>query len=342
LKSVFSLLLLFAAAALSALAQPTISGVDNGFSFTSSLSPGVLASIFGSNFTGSVAVTLSGTACPVTYSSAGQINIQIPWEAATGKGHVVVTADGVSSTPFAVTISKYSPALSSDNGTGSGLGEFFSGANLITTTNPANAGDTLTTYAVGLGATTPAIATGEITPAPPPFYTTLVVPTLTVGKKAASILFSGLAPGVLAIDQLNLTLATNTPVGTADTVDLTIGSASTNLITIPIGCLDETANVSVALGPLGHPSSGKYTQKVSITNTSGAALPAKGSMILTGLTSTATLTNGGGTSCPSSDGSPYKSFTLEGSGTAQTATFTLDFTDTTTGTITYGQRVLSK
>jgi hypothetical protein len=54
------------------------------------------------------------------------------------------------------------------------------------------------------------------------------------------------------------------------------------------------------------------------------------------------LTNGGGTSCPSSDGSPYKSFTLEGSGTAQTATFTLDFTDTTTGTITYGQRVLSK
>ncbi|HTQ54282.1 MAG TPA: IPT/TIG domain-containing protein [Bryobacteraceae bacterium] len=336
------LLLVLSVSAFAALAQPVIGAVANGFSFGSQLSPGVLAAVFGSNLSGgSVSVTLNGAACPVTFVAASQLNIQIPWEAATGKGRVVVTVDGVKSSPVTVTISKYSPALVSLDGSGSGTGEFFSGPNLITTTNPANGGDTLTTYAIGLGATTPAIATGELTPDPPPFYTTLATPTINVGQKAATVFFSGLAPGVLAIDQLNLTLAPNTPVGT-ETVLLKIGSASTNVINIPIGCLDKTASVSVALGPLNHPSAGKYTQKVTITNTSGTTLPAKGSLVLTALTSSATLTNGGGASCPSSDGSPYKSFTFTGSGSAQTASVSLQFTDTTTGAITYGQRVLSK
>jgi uncharacterized protein (TIGR03437 family) len=339
--------LLFAVSMVSAVpafAQaPTVTAVDNGFSFTSQLSPGVLASVFGSNLSGgSLTVTLNGLPCPVTFSNSSQINIQVPWEAVPGPGHVVVTHDGLHSAPFAVTISKYSPAISSANGTGGGEGIFYSGANLITTTNPANAGDVLVTYAVGLGATTPSIATGVITPNPPPLYTTLILPSITAGKKATTIDFSGLAPAVLAIDQINLTLAPNTPVGTAQSVVLKAGSVSTSLITIPIGCLDVTTGVSVSLGPLTNPSSGKYTQKVTIQNTSGARMQTQGSLILTALTSSAQLTNGGGASCPSSDGSPYKSFTFTGSGTAQTATVTLNFTDTATGTITYGQRVLAK
>jgi len=331
------------AGTLSVLAQtPTISAVDNGFSFKATLSPGVLATVFGSNLTGnSLEVLVKGQSAPVTFSSATQLNIQIPWDVADGKTSVVVKHDGLTSAPFSVTISEYSPALVSDNGTGSGLGVFYSGANLITTTNPANAGDTLLTYAVGLGGTNPAIGTGVDTPNPPPYYYTLVEPSITVGGKAAAVLFSGLAPLALATDQLNFTLATNTPVGT-ETVVLKIGTATTNLINVPIGCLDSSSGVSVTLGPLNHPSSGKYTQKATITNVSGTQLQAKGSLILTGLTTTATLTNGGGTSCPSSDGSAFKSFTFTGTGSAQTASVTLDFTDTTSGSITYGTRVLTK
>lgn len=335
-------MLLFAASALAASAQaPSVSGVLNGFSFTSQISPGVLASVFGSNLSGNnLQVTLNGTDCPVTFTSAAQLNIQVPWDAKIGAGSVVVEHDSLSSAPFAVTLTRYSPALVSANGSGSGTGVFVSGSKLISTTNPANAGDTLTTYAVGLGATSPAATTGVVTPNPPPLYVTLAAPSIVVGKKA-EVLFSGLAPGVLATDQLNFTLAPNTPVGT-DTVDLTIGAYSTGLITIPVACLDITTDVSVSKGPITNPSAGKYAQKVTITNTSGKALPAKASLVLTLLTSSAALTDGGGATCPSSDGSPYRSFTFTGSGSAQTATVTLTFTDATSGNITYGERVLIK
>jgi uncharacterized protein (TIGR03437 family) len=337
-------LLLSAISALSLFAQaPEITAVVNGFSFKSHISPGVLASIFGSNLSGNnLEVTVKGQSCPVTYTSASQLNIQVPWEVSTGAGSVIVKHDNLTSKPFKVTVSEYSPALASADGSGSGIGIFYTAnSKLITTTNPANAGDTLVTYAVGLGATNPAIATGETTPNPPPLYVTLVAPAITVGGKSATIFFSGLAPGVLATDQLNFSLATDTTVGT-DTVTLTAGSSSSSAITIPIGCLDNTAGVMVTQGPLENPSANKYTQKVTIQNTSGKRLQTKGSLVLTGLTASAQLTNGGGKSCPSSDGAPYKSFTFTGAGTAQTATVTLDFTDTSTGTIAYGQRVLTK
>jgi uncharacterized protein (TIGR03437 family) len=343
MKTRVHFLLLSAVSAAPLLAQaPTISGVVNGFSYTTQISPGVLATIFGSNLSGNnLEVTLHGVQCPVIYTSATQLNIQLPWQAPTGAGHVTVSHDGLSSTPFSVTLTAYSPALISSDGSGTGVGYFTSGSNAISTTNPANAGDVLTTVAVGLGDSTPASVTGVDTPEPPPLYTTLATPSLTVGGKSTTLLFSGLAPGLLATDQLNFTLAPNTPVGTP-TVTLKVGSLSTSLITIPIGCLDVTTSVSVSLGPLKHPSAGKYTQTVTIQNTSGQKINAKGSLILTGLTSSAQLTNGGGTLCPSSDGSPYKSIEFTGTGSAQTATTTLDFTDSSTGTIAYGQRVLSQ
>jgi uncharacterized protein (TIGR03437 family) len=332
-------LLLSAVSTVSLLAQtPTITGVTNALSFTPQLSPGVLATVFGTNLSGnSLQVTLHGLSCPVTYTSAGQLNIQVPWEAAVGPSQVTVTHDGLSSTPFSITLTTYSPALVSVDGSG----YFMSGSYLISTTNPANAGDVLSTAAIGLGDTTPASVTGVVTPNAPPLYTTLATPSLTVGAKKTTVLFSGLVAGVLATDQINFALAPNTPVGT-ETVSLRVGNSSTSQVTIPIGCLDVTTLVSVSLGPLNHPSADIYTQTVTIQNISANRINAKASLILTGLTSTAHLANGGGTLCPSSDGSPYKSVEFTGTGSAQTATTTLDFTDRSTGTITYGQRILAQ
>jgi hypothetical protein len=155
-------LLLSAVSTVSLLAQtPTITGVTNALSFTPQLSPGVLATVFGTNLSGnSLQVTLHGLSCPVTYTSAGQLNIQVPWEAAVGPSQVTVTHDGLSSTPFSITLTTYSPALVSIDGSG----YFMSGSYLISTTNPANAGDVLSTAAIGLGDTTPASVTGVVTP----------------------------------------------------------------------------------------------------------------------------------------------------------------------------------
>jgi len=328
-------------ATVSALAQPTVSAVANGFSFQPHLSPGVLASVFGANLAGTnpTTVVLNGIDCPVTFTSAAQLNIQVPWEAAIGAGHLTVTVDGSHSAPFSVSLATYSPALVSLNGSGSGTGEFFSGPNLIGTSNPANGGDVLLTYGIGLGPTNPAIATGEITPNPPPLYVTVGAPALTVGGKAATISFSGLAPGALATDQINFTLPALVPTGDPNVI-VTIGSATSPPVTIPVGCKQVNSQVTVTKGKIEHASGNLYTQAVKIQNKTSTNLPTNASLVLTTLTSSAKLSNGGGATCPSSDGSPFKSFSFTGTGTSQTATVTLAFTDSTTGTIAYGVRVL--
>jgi len=334
-------LLVALVATVSAWAQPTVAGVDNAFSFQPHLSPGVLATVFGANLSGAspTTVTLDGLDCPVTFTSATQLNIQVPWDAPIGAGNLFVTVDGSSSTAFAINLATYSPALVSVNGSGSGTGEFFSGANLISTANPANGGDILTTYGAGLGATNPAIATGLVTPDPPPYYVTVAAPTMTVGGKAATISFSGLAPGVLATDQINFTLPDLVSTGNPAVV-VTIGGVSSPSVTIPVGCREVNSLVTVTKGKIEHPSGNRYTQAVEIKNKTSTSLPANASVVLTTLTSSATLINGGGTTCPSSDGSPFKSFTLTGTGTSQSGSADLAFTDSTTGTITYSVRVL--
>ena len=320
---------------------PTIGAVVNQYSYNADLSPGVLASIFGNDLSGNnLDVKLNGISCPVTYSSALQLNIQVPWETSLGSGQVVVSHDGLISNPLAVTMRKYSPELAAQNAAGSGLGIFLSGTKLITATNPANGGDTIAALAIGLGATSPAIADGAITPNPPPYYSTLATPNVTVGNRAATVLLSNLAPGLVATDQVTFTLAPNTPVGAAEAVMLKIGGiASPGPITIPIGCQDQTSKVSVVLGPL-HQIPGGYYQKVTMTNTSGQQLNPNGSLVLTAL-SGATLLGGGGAACPSSDGSAFKSFKFSGTGSAQTATSTLKFAATSTN-INYVTRILVK
>ncbi|MFN7997547.1 MAG: hypothetical protein U0Q18_28270 [Bryobacteraceae bacterium] len=342
-KFAFVLVLLSSLATVSALAQaPVVSAVVNGFSFQNKLSPGVLASIFGTNLDGAnLTVTLNGINCPVLFSSAGQVNVQIPWEATTGRGRVVLTHDGLGSAPFAVTLNTYSPALAALNGSGSGDGIFFSGPNLITSSNPANGGDSLQVWTIGLGATTPAIATGAVTPPPPPSYTTLATPVLTVGGANQKLILSGLLPGQIGVDQVNFTLGAGTPSGSQNVGLKIAGVPSSNAVTIAVGCRQVNSQVSIGKSALRKITATTYTQTVKITNKTTTDLPAAGSLVLTNLTPTTTLTNGGGASCPSSDGSPFASISFTGSGTSQSATITLHFSDATTGNITYGLRVLS-
>ena len=122
---------------------------------------------------------------------------------------------------------------------------------------------------------------------------------------------------------------------------LKIGADESQTVILPVGCQQITSSVKVTKGLVKHTTGNNYTLKITIANASTAALPAKGSLILTGLTSSATLTNGGGATCPSSDGAAYISYTFTGTGTSQTVTFTLDFTDASTSTITFTPRVLA-
>src|SRR5579863_3577307 len=229
----FVVILAFSAAA--AVAQtPTVTAVVNSASFSPQLCPGLAAAVLGSNFgtsVASVSVSVGGKAAYVTFASATQLNVIIPFGASTGASTLTVTAGGVASVAFNITLSAVSPYFSTQNGGGSGLAtivDITAGNALVTAAAPAHAGDAVSGYAVGLGPTNPVTpdAANGLAPANAATATTT---TVTVGGVAATVSFAGVVKGQSeGLYQVNFTV----PAGVSGTVPLVIsivGVSSTSL-----------------------------------------------------------------------------------------------------------------
>jgi uncharacterized protein (TIGR03437 family) len=92
----------------------TVSSVVNAATFTQTpLVAGSLATVMGKNFTGkNVAVTIDGTQATLLYTSDSQINLVVPASLASKtQANLVVTVDGISSAPAAVTFAAAWPAI---------------------------------------------------------------------------------------------------------------------------------------------------------------------------------------------------------------------------------------
>jgi uncharacterized protein (TIGR03437 family) len=230
------------------ISAPTImtNGVVNGASFTPHVSPGALATIYGSNLatsTGSestplptqlaeATVSVNGKLAPILYASPTQINFQVPWETGIGSASVVVTVDGTASNTATVPVTATAP----------GIFFYSSGAaiaqnhdySLNTTTNPAHAGSFIIAYMTGSGAVTPAVTDGAATPS-----TGLVqIPSgvsvsATIGGEAAPVLFAGLTPGLIALLQLDITVPSGLAAGSYPLV-VTIGGVVSNSATVSV------------------------------------------------------------------------------------------------------------
>ena len=140
-------------------------GVVNAASFTAQVSPGALASIFGSNFTGTgldaiaslplpsslggVSVLVNGVAAPVLYANSDQINFQIPWETKTGSATVAVSINGLASSQVNVTVQAAAPGLFVQGSHAVVQNSDFS---LNSSSNPAKVGGTILAYLTGAGA----------------------------------------------------------------------------------------------------------------------------------------------------------------------------------------------
>jgi uncharacterized protein (TIGR03437 family) len=246
---------------------PTVSsgGVLNSASFDSSMpvTPGSLISIFGSNLAattatadsiplstalGNVSVTINGVAAPLNgvfhTSSFDQINAQLPWNVQTGTAQVVVTNNGVSSPPQNVQVGQFSPGIFSVNfGTGQAIainnpdGSLAAPTGSIPglSTRPAVVGDPggLIILATGLGPVSPTVANGAASTDALRYTTT--TPVVLVGGVQAQVLFSGLSPNFVGVNQINVVLAQGTPTGNQVPLQIQIGGlTSTNQVTIAV------------------------------------------------------------------------------------------------------------
>ena len=257
-----------------ALAQPQVAnnGVLNGGSFIvgQAVSPGSVVSIFGSGLAagtligdtvplsaslGSTAVFFNGEQAPLYFVSAGQINAQLPWDllpsgATSGTVNITVENGAATSIPMSVQLAALAPGIYSiPAGVGYAVainadGSIAAPPGAIPgiATHPANPGDVLILYANGLGPVGVPNSSGGLTFSPPALGAasldatryTLTAPTLLVGGAQAQLIFSGLTPQFVGINQINFVVPAVTP-GNAIPIQLVEGGiTSTNQVVIAI------------------------------------------------------------------------------------------------------------
>jgi len=192
------------------------------------------------NFDG-IQVLLNGTPIPVQYVDPGQINIQIPYDAAVGDGTLTVVRNGTQGNSVSVHIAPIAPVLLP-------LGNYVVAqiggtANLVGYSPgvPAHVGDVLVLYAVGLGATSPAVTAGAAAPSSP-LAQVVPTPILCFGdpnpinpfKNCITPDFVGLTPGFFGLYQINFKVAASLPTGDAIPIFLQQGNVRSNILSIAI------------------------------------------------------------------------------------------------------------
>jgi uncharacterized protein (TIGR03437 family) len=171
---------------------------------------------------------------PLFYSSSGQVNAQIPFEARSGTTAIMtLSVDGLAGAPLAVRVASYNPGLFSGTQDGSGLGAILHGdATPVTSDRPARPGESVSLYATGLGAVDNRPDTGKAASSLL-LSNTLVRPAVSIGDRPAVVIFSGLAPGFVGLYQVNVIVPTDLTDNDYPVV-LSIGGVSSNTVKLPV------------------------------------------------------------------------------------------------------------
>ena len=193
-------------------------GVVDSAGFTQGLplAPGSMISVFGSQFAqeetfsstvplprrlGGISVQIGSEDVPLYYVAPGQINAQVPFTARPGQSvSLVVKAGGQLTAPQNYLIAPVQPNIFESGGFAFALDRQ---GLPITSQNPARIGDTLQIFATGLGLVEPAVATGV---ASPPSSTVGNRVTVTIGGVEVPVSSQGLAPGLVGLYQVNVSL----------------------------------------------------------------------------------------------------------------------------------------
>lgn len=246
-------------------------GVTNAANFqpvTASLAPGELIELFGTGLAPStmgvssgqafpttlngVQVMINGIACPIYYVSSTVLAVTVPYGLAgntTGLANIQVINNGTSSNTVQMYGTDALPGSFSQtqNGLGLAAARHAATGQLITTANPAQAGEFISLYLTGLGPVSPAITDGTVAPSTPLSYSDLFNSGRlavyfndygkngTVGNQG-NIQFAGLAPTLAGLYQINVKVPTaGLAPGDNVYVEFVTDAADINQIQIPFG-----------------------------------------------------------------------------------------------------------
>jgi len=191
------------------------------------VAPGELISIYGQQLSGGQSTVSSGTlppvlagttvaigsqaaggngtfqALPLMFASSGQVNAEVPIETSVNTNQQILLQWGTAyAPPVYVDVAAAAPAIL-PNGQQGMVAD--GNGNLIGPMNPAHAGDVVMIYCVGLGAVSPPVQDGSVTPDMPQSTTQNPVTVMIEGQDAA-VQGATLTPGYNGVYQVTVTV----------------------------------------------------------------------------------------------------------------------------------------
>ncbi len=210
--------------------------VVNAASFLPGVSPGGLATVFGTNLTDVSGVVLAGTnPFPLVLANVSvdvngipapifsiafangedQISFQVPWQAPTGPGVIRVQVYDYNTLVADVRVDSFTedPGIFGYQRFGTSYAvAVHTDFTLIGPDNPALRDEVIILYTTGLGPVDQSIPNGLGAPSRP-LANTLDPFRVVVAGADARVLFSGLAPGFVGLYQINMALPHDLPAG---------------------------------------------------------------------------------------------------------------------------------
>ena len=215
-------------------------GTVNLASYLPAFAPGSLISIFGRNLAnsatsegpaptllGGTCVTMGNTTLPLTMTSTGQINAQIPTETAVGRYTLLIRSldRKTVSLPQAIQVAKYAPAIFTNPETKEAM-VFRQDGRPVNRSNPAKRDEPIIMFATGLGVTKPRVAGGAAAPSDTLAESDPVevfFGDVRYSQAAIIVDWAGLTPGFIGLYQINLRVPGNHLRGDELPVTLRIG-----------------------------------------------------------------------------------------------------------------------
>ncbi len=230
-----------------AVAPPNITSVVNAGDSGKDIAPGGLISVYGTQLSpvnmataeiplptalANSCLSVNGLPVPILYVSPNQINAQMPYQA-IGNVTLILRTPGGQSHNYNLVIQPNAPSVflaSVGQETNIPTVVRNDDNELVTPSHPIHrkSNTALVIYLTGLGPTSPAVATGQPGPSSP-LAVSQFQPTVTLGGLNLPVLFSGLAPGMVGVDQINVSVPFTVPDGMSVPLVISQGSVSTSI-----------------------------------------------------------------------------------------------------------------
>ena len=148
---------------------------------------------------------------------------------------ISVSVNGTASNGQLVSIASFAPGIFTTNASGTGQGAILiaNTSQLAAPGTPVLRGAYIAIFCTGLGIVTNQPATGAAAPSSPLAFTG-TQPTVSIGGVQSLVTYSGLAPTLVGLYQVNVLVPSDVVPGNAVPVILSIGGAVSNAVTIAV------------------------------------------------------------------------------------------------------------